>query len=78
MMILKINNQMIKIIRIMNYVFLFFLIILLTDCSSTQKNPYYQKRIKASRVNTTQLGRNRYYFSNDYQKKLVKSYKKKK
>jgi hypothetical protein len=46
-------------------------------CSGTRKNPYYQKRIQASKSNTKQLGRNRYYFSNTYQKKLAKSYKRK-
>jgi hypothetical protein len=48
-----------------------------TGCASSKKNPYYEKRIKASRANTKQLGRNRYYFSKDYQKKLAKSYKRK-
>ncbi|NLJ42315.1 MAG: hypothetical protein GX431_01570 [Bacteroidales bacterium] len=46
-------------------------------CSGTRKNPYYQKRIQASKSNTKQLGRNKYYFSNTYQKKLAKSYKRK-
>jgi len=46
-------------------------------CASSKKNPYYEKRIEASRTNTKQLGRNRYYFSKDYQKKLAKSYKRK-
>jgi hypothetical protein len=50
---------------------------LIAGCASSKKNPYYEKRIKASRNNTKQLGRNRYYFSNDYQKKLAKSYKRK-
>jgi hypothetical protein len=48
-----------------------------SSCASTRKNPYYEKRIKASRANATQLGRNRYFFSNHYQKKLGKSYKRK-
>lgn len=48
-----------------------------TGCSPTRKNPYYQKRIQASKSNTKQLGRNKYYFSNSYQKKLAKSYKRK-
>jgi len=61
---------------------LLFLLLLSTSfvmsgCASAKKNPYYEKRIKASRNNTKQLGRNRYYFSNDYQKKLAKSYKRK-
>jgi len=58
--------------------FLFlFVMIFSSGCGSTKKNPYYEKRMKASRTNTTQLGRNRYYFSKDYQKKLTKSYKRK-
>ncbi|HPA87514.1 MAG TPA: hypothetical protein PK106_06940 [Bacteroidales bacterium] len=52
-------------------------LVLTTGCSSTRKNPYYQKRIQASKTNTKQLGKNRYYFSDSYQKKLQKSYKRK-
>jgi hypothetical protein len=50
-------------------------IFLTAGCASSKKNPYYEKRMKASRTNTSQLGRNRYYFSKDYQKRLCKSYK---
>jgi phosphoglycerol transferase MdoB-like AlkP superfamily enzyme len=53
------------------------IIILSAGCSSSKKNPYYEKRAKASGQNANQLGRNRYYFSNSYQKKLGKSYKRK-
>lgn len=60
---------------------LFFLLLVIvalsSACSGTRKNPYYQKRIQASKSNTKQLGRNKYYFSNTYQKKLAKSYKRK-
>jgi hypothetical protein len=52
-------------------------IILSAGCAPAKKNPYYEKRIKASKANTKQLGRNRYYFSKNYQKKLTKSYKRK-
>ena len=48
----------------------------LTGCASARKNPWQKKRAKASHVNTSQLGRNKYYFSVGYQKKLVKSIKK--
>lgn len=48
-----------------------------TGCASTKKNPWAEKRAKASHVNTPQLGRNKYYFSVGYQKKLQKSVKKK-
>ncbi len=64
-----------------NIIRLFFLLLfsvsILGGCASSKKNPYYEKRIKASKANTKQLGRNRYYFSKDYQKKLAKSYKRK-
>ena len=66
-----------KIIRILKYVFLFILLVMVTGCAPARQNPYYKKRQTASRVNASQLGRNRYYFSNGYQKKLIKSYKKK-
>jgi len=49
----------------------------MSGCASSKQNPYYEKRVKASKTNTKQLGRNRYYFSKDYQKKLAKSYKRK-
>lgn len=75
-MILKRDSHLKGIMRLLEYVFLFSLIIFLTDCSSTRKNPWYEKRMKASRVNTSQLGRNRYYFSEGYQKKIQKSSKK--
>lgn len=64
--------------KISRLLFLLLLsMILMAGCASSKKNPYYEKRIKASRNNTKQLGRNRYYFSKDYQKKLAKSYKRK-
>lgn len=65
-----------KIIRILKYIFLFILIAVVTGCAPAKQNPYLKKRQAASKVNTSQLGRNRYYFSKGYQKKLVKSYKK--
>ena len=66
--------------KALSILMLFALVMMFTvvsSCSSTRKNPYYEKRIKASRANATQLGRNRYFFSDSYQKKLVKSYKRK-
>lgn len=64
-----------KFLNILKYFLILMLIALATGCA-TAKNPYMEKRKKASKVNTSQLGRNRYYFSTGYQKKLVKSYKK--
>jgi hypothetical protein len=64
-------------IKILTLTFSLFLIALFLSCASSKKNPYYEKRKKASHVNTTQVGRNKYFFSSGYQKKLVKSYKNK-
>jgi hypothetical protein len=47
-----------------------------SGCAPAKKNPFYDKKKQASKVNTTQLGRNKYYFSTGYQKKLTKGYKK--
>ena len=66
-----------KAIKILKYLVIFISIAIITGCASSKQNPYYKKRQKASRVNTSQLGRNRYYFSTGYQKKLYKSYKNK-
>ena len=74
----KADVKMSKLIKTLKIFFIFFMVVLLSAaCASSKKNPYYEKRLKASRVNVTQLGRNKYYFSKDYQKKLVKSYKRK-
>ncbi len=48
---------------------------LLPGCATSKKNPYLSKKA-ASHINTSQLGRNKYFFSPKYQKKLFK-YKKK-
>jgi hypothetical protein len=66
-----------KAIKILNLSFIFILIVIFTACAPAKKNPYYEKRKKSSQVNASQLGRNRYYFSKDYQKKLNKTFKKK-
>jgi hypothetical protein len=65
---------MAKTIRIGCFLLL-MLIVIFTGCA-TNKNTYYQKRKKSVRVSTSQLGRNKYYFSPTYQKKLKSSYKK--
>lgn len=66
-----------KISKSLLLILFMFVMVFTSGCGSSKKNPYYEKRIKASRTNTTQLGRNRYYFSKNYQKKLFKSYKRK-
>jgi hypothetical protein len=62
-------------IKILIYSFILMLIVLFTACAPAKKNPYYEKRKKSSQVNASQLGRNRYYFSSGYQKKLNKTFK---
>jgi len=49
-------------------------IMLMPGCAATKKNPYYASR-KNSYIDTSQLGRNKYFFSKKYQKKLYR-YKK--
>ena len=66
-----------KVSKILKYVFIFILIVMFTACAPVKKNPFYEKRKKSSQVNASQLGRNKYYFSPGYQKKLNKNYKKK-
>jgi hypothetical protein len=66
--------------RIKKILFLIFtcaLIATMISCASSKKNPYYQKKKKTSIVNASQLGRNKYFFSTGYQKKLNRNYKKK-
>lgn len=65
-------------VRILKYFAMFMFIATLTSCAPSRQNPYNKKRAEASKVNTSQLGRNRYYFSSGYQKKLVKSFRKRK
>lgn len=56
-------------------ILLFSALLVMPGCATTKKNPYYKKK-KASIIDTSQLGRNKYFFSTKYQKKLYK-YKKK-
>jgi len=74
---MSLQKQISKTLFILALLILPLIIILSEGCSSSKKNPYYEKRAKASGQNASQLGRNRYYFSNSYQKKLNKSYKRK-
>jgi hypothetical protein len=64
-------------IKILKYIFILCLTAAVISCAPAKKNPYYEKRKKSSQVNSSQLGRNRYYFSSGYQKKLTKTFKKK-
>jgi hypothetical protein len=74
----EISHNMVFLKKILKILFIFFILIIISaGCASSQKNPYFEKRMRASSTNTNQLGRNKYYFSKDYQKKLNKSYKRK-
>ena len=64
-------------VKILRYFLILILIAASAGCAPAKKNPWMEKKKQASKVHTSQLGRNRYYFSPGYQKKLVKSYKKK-
>ena len=66
-----------KAIKIVNYIIILILIVVSISCVPAKKNPYYQKKKRSTQVNASQLGRNRYYFSSGYQKKLNKTFKQK-
>jgi len=68
---------MLKVVRILNFALFLILVMALSACAPAKKNQYAAKRKEASRVNASQLGRNKYYFSSGYQKKLNKTFKKK-
>jgi hypothetical protein len=63
--------------KILNYISIILIIAFVTACAPAKKNTYYERRKKSTQVNASQLGRNRYYFSPGYQKKLNKNYKRK-
>jgi hypothetical protein len=65
-----------RVIKILNSTCILLLVILfaVSGCA-VKKNPYASGKKKTSYVNTSQLGRNKYYFSVGYQKKLQKSVK---
>jgi hypothetical protein len=66
-----------KIIKILKYLLILISMVIITDCAAAKQNPWQKKRTQASKVHTSQLGRNRFYFSPGYQKKLIQSVKKK-
>ena len=74
------ENLMKRTRKILNYclIILFTIMLMGTGCATARQNPWQKKRAKASHLNTSQLGRNKYYFSVGYQKKLYKSVKRKK
>lgn len=65
--------KLVKILRV-GLVLTMAALLTCTGCA-VKKNPWAKKHSTASRVNTSQLGKNKYYFSTNYQKKLFKSVK---
>jgi NAD-dependent SIR2 family protein deacetylase len=59
--------------KIFKYLLILLIIATSITCAPAKKNPFYENN---SQVNASQLGRNKYYFSKDYQKKLQKRFKK--
>ena len=68
---------MVKILSKLKYTLFLILIMTCVACvSSKKKNPYLvKKRQEASKVNTTHIGRNKYYYTPGYKKKLDRSRK---
>lgn len=60
---------------VVKVVFILLVTFLSLSCAASKQNPYYAKRSKASSFNASHLGRNKYFFSKTYQKKLYKSNK---
>ena len=65
-----------RIFRLLKYLLFGIMVIACVECAPAKKNPWSQKKKQGSKVNASQLGRNKYYFSVGYQKKLTKNYKK--
>lgn len=61
--------------KYLKYLIIILFAVFIASCSASRKNPWAQKK-KQSHISATQLGRNKYFFSNEYQKKLKRSYKK--
>jgi hypothetical protein len=66
---------MARLIKILNYILVFTVFAAFISCAPAKKNTAAAKRKKSSQVSSTQLGRNKYYFSPGYQNKLNKNYK---
>ncbi|MDR2886995.1 MAG: hypothetical protein LBV26_03180 [Bacteroidales bacterium] len=62
--------------RFKYYIFLLTFFLACAACAPSKKKSYYKaRRIEASKANSTQLGRNRYFYSPGYRKKLSKTYR---
>jgi hypothetical protein len=66
-----------KIVRILKFSIILLIVALFTACAPSKKNTWVKKRKKASVVNTAQIGRNRFFYTPHYQKKLIKNYRRK-
>jgi ABC-type Fe3+-hydroxamate transport system substrate-binding protein len=66
-----------KITRIIQYVLIFLLIVVAGGCASSSKSSWEKKRKTAARTNTAQVGRNKFFYSTNYQKKLGRTYRNK-
>jgi hypothetical protein len=71
------NLIMSRVIKVLKCLSLFTLIVIITTCAPSKKNSSVDRRKSGSQVNASQLGRNKYYFSPGYQKKLKSNYKRK-
>ena len=60
-----------------SYLILILVALIIAGCASSKKNNWIKERKKSGYVTTSQLGKNKYYFSNSYQKKLHRSMKRK-
>ncbi|HOW40892.1 MAG TPA: hypothetical protein PL123_10140 [Bacteroidales bacterium] len=64
-----------KIFKILNYSLIVLLVFSMAACAPQKKGSTKSRKKQTSHVNASQLGRNKYYFSSGYQKKLSKGYK---
>ncbi|MFO7852969.1 MAG: hypothetical protein ACQERS_01470 [Bacteroidota bacterium] len=63
--------------KYLKYLMIILIALLMASCFASRRNPWAKKK-RRSHISTTQLGRNKYFFSNEYQKKLKRSYYKRK
>lgn len=66
-----------KAVRIIKYVLFVLLMLAVTACAPSKKSSSSSRKKQGSHVSASTLGRNKYYFSSGYQKKLSKGYKSK-
>lgn len=67
-----------KLLKRYSFLLAFILIVLVAGaCASSRKPNWIKERKKSGYVTTSQLGKNKYYFSSSYQKKLTRTVKRK-